>query len=174
MSTTIKYKGNTIATISNETKKLTTKGTWLEDDIEIKDVEASNNNAIFLIDTIVVPSDTRAVNIDLSTYLDNYDILIIAQDITLTASDWLYYSPNVDTATGGSYNDGSKINHAGICFWAFPLGGSSKYICGYTANMTFVQRTSAISNLYIYTYVSTKMITANSSFKVYGGNYANL
>lgn len=37
MSTTVNYKGNTIATISNETKKLTTKGTWLEDDIEIKD-----------------------------------------------------------------------------------------------------------------------------------------
>lgn len=37
MSTTVNYKGNTIATLDNETKTLTTAGTWLEDDIEIVD-----------------------------------------------------------------------------------------------------------------------------------------
>lgn len=35
MSTIVNYKGSTIATLDNETKTLTTKGTWLEDDIEI-------------------------------------------------------------------------------------------------------------------------------------------
>lgn len=35
MSTTVTYKGTTIATVSGETKKLTTKGKWLEDDISI-------------------------------------------------------------------------------------------------------------------------------------------
>lgn len=38
MSTTVSYKGNTIATIDNQTKKLTTAGTWLEDDITLIDV----------------------------------------------------------------------------------------------------------------------------------------
>ena len=41
MSTTVNYKGNTIATLSNETKTLTTAGTWVEDDIEIVDSSAS-------------------------------------------------------------------------------------------------------------------------------------
>ena len=37
MSTTVNYKGNTIATLSNETKTLTTAGTWVEGNIEIVD-----------------------------------------------------------------------------------------------------------------------------------------
>lgn len=41
MSTTINYKGDTIATVSNETKTLLTAGTWLEDDIELVDVSGS-------------------------------------------------------------------------------------------------------------------------------------
>lgn len=38
MSTTVKYKGSTLATVSNQTKTLLTSGTWLEDDIELTDV----------------------------------------------------------------------------------------------------------------------------------------
>lgn len=37
MSTTVKYKGATLATVTNQTKKLLTSGTWLEDDIELTD-----------------------------------------------------------------------------------------------------------------------------------------
>ena len=39
MSTTVNYKGNTIATLSNETKTLTTAGTWVEGNIEIIDAK---------------------------------------------------------------------------------------------------------------------------------------
>lgn len=42
MSTTVSYKGSTIATLNNETKTLTTSGTWLEDDIEIVDQGSSS------------------------------------------------------------------------------------------------------------------------------------
>ena len=41
MSSTVTYKGSTIATVSNTTKTLTTAGTYLEDDITITDVTAS-------------------------------------------------------------------------------------------------------------------------------------
>ena len=41
MSSTVTYKGNTIATVSNNTKTLTTAGTYLEDDITITDVTSS-------------------------------------------------------------------------------------------------------------------------------------
>lgn len=49
MSTTVNYKGNTIATLDNETKTLTTKGTWLEDDIEITD--ESSGGEVLIVDT---------------------------------------------------------------------------------------------------------------------------
>ena len=51
MSTTVNYKGNTIATLENETKKLTTKGTWLEDDIEITDTGGSGGGTALIVDT---------------------------------------------------------------------------------------------------------------------------
>ena len=51
MSTTVSYKGNTIATLDNETKTLTTSGTWLEDDIEITD-ESSGGGEVLITDTI--------------------------------------------------------------------------------------------------------------------------
>ena len=37
MSTTVKYKGATLTTVTNQTKTLLTSGTWLEDDIELTD-----------------------------------------------------------------------------------------------------------------------------------------
>ena len=49
MSTTVSYKGNTIATLDNETKTLTTKGTWLEDDIEITDEKSGGE--VLVVDT---------------------------------------------------------------------------------------------------------------------------
>ena len=39
MSTTVSYKGNTIATLNNETKTLTTAGTWVEGNITVTDTK---------------------------------------------------------------------------------------------------------------------------------------
>lgn len=41
MSTTVSYKGNTIATVSNDTKTLLTEGKYLEDDLTLVDVSGS-------------------------------------------------------------------------------------------------------------------------------------
>ncbi len=49
MSTTVTYKGSTLTTVSNETKKLNTAGTWLEDDITITD--SSSGSAAIITDT---------------------------------------------------------------------------------------------------------------------------
>ncbi len=40
MSTTVSYKGNTIATINNQTKTLLTAGTWVEGNITITDTSS--------------------------------------------------------------------------------------------------------------------------------------
>lgn len=44
MSTTVSYKGNTIATVNNNTKVLETGGTWLEDDITLVDVTSGGGS----------------------------------------------------------------------------------------------------------------------------------
>jgi len=49
MSTTVSYKGSTLTTISNETKKLDTAGTWLEDDITITD--EPSGGSVLVVDT---------------------------------------------------------------------------------------------------------------------------
>ena len=49
MSTTVSYKGSTIATVDDQTKILSTKGTWLEDDITITD--APSGNQVVVVDT---------------------------------------------------------------------------------------------------------------------------
>lgn len=59
MSATVTYDGQQIATVDNETKTLTTAGTWLEDDIEITD--ASSGGGIDVGDYIDV--DTTGMNI---------------------------------------------------------------------------------------------------------------
>lgn len=48
MSTTITYKGSTLTTLSNETKKLNTSGMWLEDDITIQD---QGGGDVLIVDT---------------------------------------------------------------------------------------------------------------------------
>lgn len=50
MSTTVTYKGSTLTTVENATKKLTTKGTWLEDDITIQDT-SSGGGSVVVVDT---------------------------------------------------------------------------------------------------------------------------
>lgn len=50
MSTTISYKGGTLGTVENESKKLNTKGTWLEDDIVITD-SSSSGGSVVVVDT---------------------------------------------------------------------------------------------------------------------------
>lgn len=49
MSTTITYKGSTITTVDNETKKLDTAGTWLEDDITVTD--NGGGGTVIVVDT---------------------------------------------------------------------------------------------------------------------------
>lgn len=46
MSTTVSYKGNTIATVSNDTKTLLTEGKYLEDDLTLVDVSGGGSTLI--------------------------------------------------------------------------------------------------------------------------------
>lgn len=70
MSTTVNYKGNTIATLDNETKTLTTAGTWLEDNIEIVDVSSGGSQSL-IVDTPDVNGGTiREITTDTVVMLE--------------------------------------------------------------------------------------------------------
>lgn len=133
-------------------------------------------SGMMLIDTLTVTEDTRSFNIDLTQYSD-YDMIVITEDAELTESDWLYYSPNATTPTGGTYSDGSKIHHQGVAIWKLLLGGSNgNCATGRIASRSFGVDgvATTVNNILIYTYVATKYIKAGSTFKVYAGKYSEL
>ena len=70
MSTTVNYKGNTIATLSNETKTLTTAGTWVEADIVVTDSGSGG----------IVPSGTITIDDDGTYDVTNYASAEVAID----------------------------------------------------------------------------------------------
>lgn len=45
MSTTVTYKGSTLATVSNTTKKLLTSGKYMEDDLTLTDVSGGGGGS---------------------------------------------------------------------------------------------------------------------------------
>ena len=47
MSTQIKYKGNTLATIENESKTLSTANTWIEDNIELVSIGGNPDGYVY-------------------------------------------------------------------------------------------------------------------------------
>ena len=56
MSATVKYKGQTLGTVSNTTKKLTTKGMYCEDDIEITDSGGGGSANLETLHLNITPS----------------------------------------------------------------------------------------------------------------------
>lgn len=141
----------------------------------ILDEEPIIPGPIGLLDTLTVEEDTRSYNIDLTPY-DSYDMIFIIQNVELTASDWLYYVVNGSSPSGGTYNNGSYTTHDGLSFIRVNnSAGNSSITETHIAPYGFSgSNQTSVTNLYIYTYVSTKYIQAGSTFKIYGGNYINL
>lgn len=176
------YSGGTLQQVSelkylipSGTKSITENGTG----IDVKryasvDVNVSGGGgAISLLETITVPSDTRAVNIDLTDY-QNYNLFFIIADMELTSSDWVYYVKNGSSASGGTY-DGQALRHNFIIAeQANPAGEVNRILSGTVATVQFALSNEAMTNLYIYTYNASNMIKAGSTFKIYGGNYADM
>lgn len=58
MSTTVSYKGNTIATVDNDTKTLTTQGKYLEDNITLTDVSGGGTPNLQTKSVSYTPTET--------------------------------------------------------------------------------------------------------------------
>lgn len=84
MSTTVSYKGNTIATVNNNTKVIETSGTWLEDDITLVDVSGG-----------VTPTGTKQISItqngttteDVTNYANAEITVNVSGGASVTAQD---------------------------------------------------------------------------------------
>lgn len=92
MSTTVTYKGNTIATLTNETRTLTTAGTWLDANISITDSSNSSSSVAASHTIQLIFSDNTNADIDVY-YNDNFLNTIITNFTPST-----YNGKNIKTA----------------------------------------------------------------------------
>lgn len=98
MSTTVSYKGSTIATLDNETKTLTTSGTWLEDDITITDIQPN------LQSKSVSYTPTTSQQIETVTASSGYDGL---SSVNVTVGAMPSGTAGTPTATKGTVSNHS-------------------------------------------------------------------
>lgn len=103
MSTTVTYKGNTIATVNNQTKTLSTAGKWLEGDITLVDSTNSGTAAISVVDT----TDSHGGTVRTITALDISDTTAVASDVA--QGKYFYTSQGVKTPGTASSGGGSTL-----------------------------------------------------------------
>lgn len=109
MSTTVTYKGSTLATVNNNTKTLKTAGKYMEGDIVLTDV-SGGTGAISVVDT----TDTAGGTIRTITALDISDTTAVASDVA--SGKYFYTSAGVKTAgtaSGGSGSSGTQVSTTG-------------------------------------------------------------
>lgn len=148
MSTTVTYKGNTIATVENDTKTLTTQGKYLEDNITLTDVSGSD------VDTLVeaLHNRTTSVSDDTLTSIRSYGLASIT---SLTSVDF----PNLQTINSYAfYNDYNLVMDG----WQFPhaktIGNYAfRYCYGLTGDVVLPSTVTSIGQ---YTFSSCEYMTS--------------
>ena len=107
MSTTVTYKGSTLATVNNNTKTLKTAGKYMEGDVVLTDV-SGGTAAISVVDT----TDSHGGTIREITALDISDTTAVASDVA--QGKYFYTAAGVKTAgTGSGGSGGSKQEKTG-------------------------------------------------------------
>lgn len=142
------------------------------DAIDAIETGGGSSSPIQLLGTVTVPSDTRAVNIDTTPY-NGYDFYFCIIDATLTASDWLYVAKDGSSPSSGFYQM-SSINHHGLIFMVAKQYSSADILTSIARDKLYDTSVGQPHNIYIYTYVATKLFKTGSTFKIYGGNYADM
>lgn len=115
MSTTVTYKGNTIATVNNNTKTLKTAGTIMEDDITLVDVSSGGGGTVTWDETadqdITIISDNPNYFV-----INNYTVPLQADEtyrVTWGSGGTVYTCETSPDSTGTAY-DGYFFGNSGI------------------------------------------------------------
>ena len=120
------------------------------------------SSPVTVIDTITV-SAQRAVQIDITADWDGYDFIIVAPNVTMSASDWLYLG--VDSTSGSLYTSASGLSfdekYSAIVQHTNTWRGA-----WFGGNINAKAIPSFSSYLYFYTYTASKKMTG--TFTVYG------
>ena len=143
MSTTVTYKGNTLATVSNNTKTLKTAGKYMEGDVVLTDVSQSTPTIQLLN---VIPSETaqtfNASGIDgykpvsVSAISSTY----VGSGIARKSSTDLTASGATVTAPAGYYAEAASKS---ISSMTLPTSAASSATSGYTSKATIGRSTAA-------------------------------
>lgn len=118
MSTTVTYKGDTLATVSNNTKTLKTAGKYMEGDVVLTDV-SGGTAAISVVDT----TDSHGGTIREITALDISDTTAVASDVA--QGKYFYTSAGVKTAGTASGGGGAVTQDQDGYIVLSPIGGGS-------------------------------------------------
>lgn len=103
MATTVTYKGQTLATVENQTKTLQTAGTWVEDDFTLTDVtQGGTDNAPALI-------------MNTLTSYSNSDVTTIRERAFSNATNLQTVSlPNATTSGSGAFHSDTNLTSLSV------------------------------------------------------------
>ena len=136
MSTTVNYKGSTIATVKNATKTLTTSGKWLEGDVQLVDVTPGKYTATVGANGGVV----RYVRYNETIYRTEGETFTFDSDESLfvTASDNM-------SGYGAIYIDGVRVASAqGSARYTYTLP-SHDITISFDSNTAYITELSSVS-----------------------------
>lgn len=149
MSATVTYKGSMLTTVENETKKLSTAGTWLEDDITIEDVTSGGVNkwvrpADWPDIESLVPFGTAAFS--------SFDGVYLTFDNTGNYAPWAKFQA---TTSSGKYvvERGHILNGSFVSDYSVSVSSSSNTVaenyssCGYDYPIYYIHTEDPSSHL---------------------------
>lgn len=142
MATTVTYKGQTLATVENQTKVLETAGTWVEDDITLTDVSGGGGES----DHWIRPSDWP--NLSSLGHLTDQEIYFTYKTNDEIYS-FAYFAFTVGSGKTVTVEEGQIVNGEFITSETNTLSNNSyffKWLIGYNTDYT-VFRITATGNI---------------------------
>lgn len=131
-------------------------------------VSGGGSQQLTKLTEIPLSENSRSIAITPSSTWFNYDYLVVKYNLTLTSSDWIYFSKT--NLSGGGYTQ-SLVSEYKDVGSAYKSSSKIVFMCPGTGTRTEL---SSGETMYVYTYTSSKYIVADSYISIYGGNKSDL